>query len=424
MGGEVYGDTQPEGSTESPDYFHEQLIRSTEMDLNQLRKELNENPSQDSISVTFDLGEYKKQPEIKKLIADKESSVLMIQSTVDTAPHREKSDKLNEYVKNAQKIETYSVYFTPATKAFYEKNRALITEIANLNSDDKDLKNSKEWASILERYGDDVTNAEGGLNFILAFMRATDDVIFSKINKGEIGPNFNIHLSIQKSKGETSRRAVFEVKLPKNAEIAGTESNLNMGLLNEVESDSTFWTRYNPDRFSIMFQGKSSKFGKMYEDLIKLKKQNPETFNYYPKYENALKITTENLAQYYSSFGAILPEAEVNLKEYSKILNDTISTPPDKIACWTTPKISKWLSNPSFVTSLNSSSVEPLLGEKGLLRVLYNNVFRAGKVSSLNENLFNQLTRILLNHEEYHGSKNSKSKIEQLKFNQKNVQID
>lgn len=421
MAGEHFETSESEGRL---DEFQEKIRDDAIKDLNDLRRELAENPGQDSISVVFDLGEYKKDENLKNLISDKESAVLMVSASVDTAVHRQKSDKLPEYVKNAKKIEKYSKYFDPQTNSFYEKNRAAITEIASLNLEEKDLKNSPEWEAILEKYGSAITDADGALNFILAFMRATDEAIFSKIDKNEIGPSFNINLTLKKGKGDISRRAIFELKLPKGAEFVSNEVDLNLGLLNEVETDSTFWTRHKPNRYSLLFQGDNSKFGKMYKDLMKFKKNNPSTFSYYEKYETSLRIIAKHMSTYYTTFGAVLPDAEARVKEYADILKESKTLPSDKFAIWRSPDMSNWLSSTSFVSDLNQSSIEPLLGQKGLLRILYAKVFKEGKVSANNKQLFEQLTKILIEYENYHTTNISDQKIEQLKFNLQNASFE
>ncbi len=368
----------------------------SQAELQELRNQLREDPSRDTITVEFDLGDYTKDPELRKLMADNETSLLRVQSSVDTAVHKQKSDRLKEYVKGAERILSCEKYFTPQTKAFFEKNKSAIVEIANLNPEEKDLKNSKSWELILNKYGDSITDSEGALNFILAFMRATDDKIFAKIDQNQIGENFSIDLFVEKKKGPKSRKAVFELRLPEGASRAGREADINLGLIMELESDASFWQKYNPDRFAIMFMGDDSKFGKMYKELKDFKRKNPDTFSFYPKYEKALKIVTENLASFYTTYGAVLPDANQRLKEYGKILDEDLSIPSDTLAIWTTTKTLDWLTKPQFVSKLNSSAKEPLLKEQGLLDMVYRKAYNGGQISTINQVLFETLTRIFI----------------------------
>ncbi|MDX9970508.1 MAG: hypothetical protein RBS56_01205 [Candidatus Gracilibacteria bacterium] len=391
----------------------------SQSELQELRNQLREDPSRDTITVEFDLGEYKKDPELKNLMSDKETSLLRVQASVDTAVHKQKSDKLKEYVKGAEKILSCEKYFTPGTKAFFEKNRSAIIEIANLNPEEKDLKNSKSWELILNKYGDSITDSDGALNFILAFMRATDDKILAKIENGEVGKSFSIDLFVEKKKSSAGRKAIFELRLPEGASRAGREADLNLGLIMELESDASFWQKYNPDRFAVMFMGDSSKFGKMYKELIDFKRKNPDTFAFYPKYEKALKIVTQNLASFYTTYGAVLPDANQRLKEYGKILDEDLSIPSDPLAIWTTKKTLEWLNNPQFVINLMSSSVEPLLGKKGLLTAVYGETFNAGKVSIINESLFRVLTKILKDFKQ-----GDKTAVEMLDFNLEHARFE
>ncbi len=417
---------EPEGIETAEVSLEEEKRESrwqTQEEIKALREALNENPSQDRITVVFDLGDYKKEPALRKAISDKETSVLQINASVDKAPHRSRSRRLPEYVKNAKLIDKYSKHFSPQTKDFYNKNKAIIDEMAKLNEADKNLHNSSDWTDILNKYGDSVTSGDGAMNFILAFMRGTDDVFLRKIDKGEIGENFNINLTIQTSKRELNRSAVFEVKLPKGAEITNKEVNLNMGLLQEVENIAMFWDNSPPDRFAILFAERSSAFQKMYTDLTNLKRTNPDIFNFYPKYQKALEICTKNLIKYYSTFGAVLSNADAKLKEYTKELDLELPSSIDPARAWRSSAVLKWLNQDNFSTKfIDANSRNLLLNRKdGHLRLLYNKIFVAGRVSQENKKLFELLTKIFIEFEEENPDRASEIKIRQYRLNFENL---
>jgi hypothetical protein len=440
----------------SPEILPQNLKNLTARSLNILKEAVEKDPSREKLEFQFELGEFEKDEGLKKLVDHNSTSLLRVQASVDSTKHRQRSEKIREYAENARKIESYSKYFTPETRLFYEKNKQAILDISSLDTNNKDLHNSPEWDEILERYGDDLLDAEGALNFILAFMRATDETVLSKIDRKEINTNFSIDLFLSKGKRTNeNRKAVFELRIPKelrdellkeqdldlsskepdtktqspetqkpeDREKTGTETpenlELNQGLLNDLERNPYFFKNNKPDRLAVLFADKNNHFQKMFRSLASLKEKNPEFFNKDPKNEKYLKLIAKGIAEYYSSFGAILPEAKDIVTEFSNSLDVNVQFPDDPISVWREGNIIEWLrSEHSFSVSLPGNARDMLLkGKNSHIRILYEKLLgRNWNVEPKNKELFKAVNQVLQDYEIYYNPDQEKGINEAAKY--------